>query len=125
VCEQTLRPCRRDCWGGDTWPWRGSWWEWTGGTWPQPALIGGSWFNLTCGGCPNSCSCTTLSEVLLPGPVDCVTEVLVDGEQLIEGVDWRLDDNRLLVRLGGMWPKCNRLDLPDDHPGTWSVTAGF
>lgn len=94
--------------------------------WPRPALVDGAWFNLACGGCPGDCSCTVLSEVLLPGPVDHITAVVVDGHELTEGIGYRLYDNRVAVRLGGaQWPRCNRLDLPDGEPGTWTITAGF
>lgn len=42
---------------------------------------------------------------------------------LTQGTDYRLDNNRLLVRLGGeQWPTCNDLNLADTEVGTWSVT---
>lgn len=120
LCTITLRPCRRDCYGS-TWPGWGQWWEY--GTYPTPALIGGSWFNLTCGSCDDGCSCTRVSDVMLPGPVWEVGLVKVDGEILVKGTDYRLDDYRRLVRLGGNeWPICNNLNLDDSQPGTWSVT---
>lgn len=120
LCSVTLRPCRRDCYG-DTW-WRGgNWWEY--GRYPQPALIGGLWYNLTCGSCSGGCSCARVSEVTLPGPVASITQVKVDGVALVKNVDYRLDDWRLLVRLGGAeWPICNNLNLADTEVGAWSVT---
>lgn len=126
LCELTLRPCRRDCWDR-SWPGFGDgWWEWTtGGVWPRPALIGGAWFNLVCAGCPGGCSCSPLSEALLPGPVHAITQVKLDGQVLTEGVDYRLDESRRLVRLGGHWPICQHMDRDDDQQGTWSVTAQF
>lgn len=69
------------------------------------------------------CSCTSLSEVALPGPVYAISEVRVDGVILTPDVDYRLDNNRLLVRLGGEWPRCNDLNLANTEVGTWSVTA--
>lgn len=115
LCEQTLRPCRRDCDDG----WVGS------GSYPQPALINGQWFNLVCGSCGDNCSCAFLSEALLPGPVYDITTVKVDGVELAPD-DYRLDDFHILVRLGGeAWPWCNNLTLDDSEVGTWSVTARF
>lgn len=124
TCEVTLRPCRRDCWGGGFFddfgpPWSGGW------SYPQPALIGGQWFNLTCGGCSGECSCSSVSEVLLPAPVNRIVEVKVDGTPLVSGA-YRVDNNRLLVRTdGGDWPRCNDLASADTEAGTWSVTATY
>lgn len=121
LCELTIRPCRRDC-IDSSWALGNGWWEF-GGTYPQPALIRGRWYNMACGGCGGECSCSTVSEVVLPGPVYDVTEVKVDGTVLTQGTDYRLDNSRLLVRLGGeQWPICNDLNLEDTETGTWSVT---
>jgi hypothetical protein len=120
LCNVTIRPCRRECY---TLGWNGwaSWWEY--GTYPTPALINGSWFNITCGSCDDGCSCTRVSDVMLPGPVHEIGLVKVDGSILTKNVDYRLDDYRRLVRLGGAeWPLCNDLNLADDQPNTWSVT---
>lgn len=123
ACPVTLRPCRLDCYDTPFWndwgpPWSPSW--------PQPALIGGQWFNLTCGGsCGRNCSCTTVSEVLLPSPVYQVTEVLIDGV-VLPATSYRVDNARLLVRTdGGVWPLCNDLSKDDTEVGTWSVTATY
>jgi hypothetical protein len=110
LCEVTLRPCRRDCFGS---------------SWPQPLLYGGAWFNLTCGSCPGTCSCGALEEAVLPAPVYSVVSVKVDGSPLVTGA-YRVDDDRLLVRLdGGRWPDCQDLAKADTEVGTWSVTAQF
>ena len=123
LCTVTLRPCRRDCF---EWPWDRSWVEWLpGATWPSPALIGGRWFNLICGGCDENCSCSSISEARLPAPVHSVVQVKVDGSPLATGA-YRVDDNRFLVRTdGGEWPRCNDLNKADTEVGTWSVTASF
>lgn len=123
LCEVTLRPCRRDCHTGSFFDDFGP--PWAGGSYPQPALIGGQWFNLTCGSCAGDCSCTSVSEVLLPAPVLRIVEVLIDGTPLVTGA-YRVDNNRLLVRTdGGEWPRCNDLTLDDGEAGTWSVTAAY
>jgi hypothetical protein len=118
LCEVTLRPCRREC--RDTgWPVAGS------PPWPQPILRDGQWVNVTCGACSGPCSCTALEEAVLPGGVYNLVEVRVDGVALATTA-YRLDDNRILVRVdGGTWPTCQDLSLPDTAVGTWSVTATF
>ncbi|MBP5870839.1 hypothetical protein F3K24_27700 [Streptomyces sp. LBUM 1485] len=123
LCEVTLRPCRRDCGDGSFFDDFGP--PWTGGSYPQPALIGGQWFNLTCGSCHGGCSCSSVSEVLLPAPVLRIVEVKIDGTPLVTGA-YRVDNNRLLVRTdGGDWPRCNDLSLADTEVDTWSVTAVY
>lgn len=126
LCAVTLRPCRGTCldgWGSD---WFGDrpFWS-TGLSYPTPALIGGAWFNVICGSCGDTCSCSQLSQVELPAPVYDVIQVKVDGSPLATGA-YRLDDDRTLVRIdGGEWPRCNDLRFDDTAPGTWSVTARF
>jgi hypothetical protein len=122
LCELTVRPCRRDCDGGPfNW---GSWWEW-GGVWPRPLLYQGAWYNLTCGGCAGTCSCVALSEAWLPGPVNTVTMVMLNGSPMPSG-SYRVDDFRKLVRTdGGMWPICQDLTQPDTAADTWSVTFTY
>lgn len=121
-CTLTIRPCRQDCWGNDGWP--GGWWQ-LGAPYPMPALINGSWYNITCGSCSGDCSCTTVSEILLPGPVTSINKVKVDGDTLSKSA-YRLDDWRKLVRLDGqMWPTCNNLNLSAQNVGTWSVNLTY
>jgi len=99
-----LLPCPEDC------P------DVSGGSWPSPALIGGSWFNLGCGGgCVGPCSCNTVEAFLLPAPVTRVVEVVVDGIVVPTG-SYRLENWRRVVRTdGGRWPRCN--------DGTWTVSV--
>lgn len=122
LCEVTLRPCRKACWG--SFPWF-QWWEY--GTYPQPYWWNGTWYNLACGMCPeNSCACTSLDEIVLPGPVNTVVEVKLDGVVLTPGVDYRIDDYRKLVAMNGItWPFCQDLNLPDTAVGTMSVTPRY
>jgi hypothetical protein len=115
----TLRPCRRSC-ADDAWT-AG---EWLPGqtSYPSPALINGRWFNLTCGTCWGTCSCTTLSEVKLPNPVSAIVAVKIDGST-IPVTGYMLQESQLLIRTGGnVWPLCNDLSRPDTAVGTWSVT---
>lgn len=121
LCSFTLRPCRRDCYS-NSWPFDGGWWQW-GGMYPRPVLYNGAWFNLTCGSCSGSCSCGPLEEAWLPGPVNSVTQVLLNGSPMASGT-YRIDDFRKLIRTdGGTWPVCQDLSLADTEDNTWSVTA--
>lgn len=124
TCPTTIRPCRRDC------PSPPPGWSPLPplGPYPTPALIGGQWFNLTCG-CTwgEGCSCTSLDgrEVILPASVDSVTSVLIDGSPLVSGA-YRVDNGRVLVRTDGqLWPDCNDLTKDDTQVDTWSVTAEY
>lgn len=121
LCAVKLRPCRNECL--DTiWPTGVS--LWPGTSWLTPALIGGLWYNIVCDTCPGTCSCTKLSEVYLPAPVNSIVEVKIDGT-ILDPQNYRLDNNRILVRTDDSWPRCNDLNLEDTELNTWSVTANF
>lgn len=121
TCDVKIRPCRRDC-ANAPWGWNELM---PGSSWLQPVLYQGNWYNVVCGGCSTSdCSCSSISEVILPATATEIVEVKVDGIELLPG-EYRLDNNRLLVRIGDMWPWCNDLSEDDDEVGTWSVTARF
>lgn len=123
TCQTTLRPCRRSCYNDDMWPF--GWQSATGLiAWIPGVTDDRWWFDVACGRCVGTCSCSTLSEVLLPAPVRSVDVVRVDGAVLVTG-GYRLDDDRRLVRLGATWPACNDLNLDDSQVGTWSVTATY
>lgn len=125
TCQVTLRPCRRECYNDQWWSSSGS--IWYGGItspWGYPyAGPNGYWFDLSCGSCSGTCSCSEVSEVILPSPVYSIVNVKMDGTPMATGA-YRVDNNRLLVRLDGQrWPRCNNLAVNDDQPGSWSVTA--
>lgn len=123
ACTVTMRPCRRDCYGAQ-WPFGFT--QWSGGyTYPTPYWWNGQWFNIGCGGCPGTCSCTVLQQIKLPGPVTSITEVKIDGVAItpLDGTHFILYDHDTLIRTdGGVWPLCNDLSKPDTAVGTWSVT---
>jgi hypothetical protein len=127
LCQVTLRPCRSDCANGG-WMYPGGS-GWFNGTWP-PVLTrtnswSWSWFGLTCGTCVSECSCASVSQFKLPGPVAEIVSIFIDGAQLPASA-YRLDNSRLVVRVDGdVWPLCNNLSLNTDQVGTWSVTALF
>lgn len=115
TCTETLRPCRKNC---DPYM---AWFQVD--TYPLPALIGGKWYNLGCGICGDVCSCTEMSEVILPGDVVSIVSIKMDGTPMVTGA-YRVDNgNRLLRTDGGRWPACQNMNLPDTQAGTWSVTA--
>jgi hypothetical protein len=62
----------------------------------------------------------------LPGsqPVISVDEVTINGETLAPS-EYRVDDWRVLVRIGGVWPRCQNLRADITDPGTWAVTYTF
>ena len=127
LCEVTLRPCRSDCSEGRSTFWgafgTGSGVVGTvGGTPWQPVLIRGEWINIGCGVCGDDCSCSSVSSLRLPGPVDSVVSVVIDGET-VPASGYRVDDYRFLVRQdGGIWPTCQNLSLMLGAEGTWAVT---
>ena len=126
LCTVTLRPCRRDCYG-TSWPFGGDGWpsSYAGQTYPTPYWHNGQWFNLACSGCTTDCSCSVVSEFVLPAPVHQIVEIKVDGVA-VTGSAYRLDDSRIVVRTdGGEWPICNDLSKNDTEVGTWSVTARY
>jgi hypothetical protein len=125
LCPLTVRPCRHDCSSSGGWPGWSNWWEWAG-YYPQPLLFDGAWTNITCGFCGDRCSCTRICEAWLPGPVNTITQVKLNGTVLVSGTDYRVDDFRKLVRLGGeCWPVCQDMTLADTEEGTWSVSFIF
>ena len=129
TCQRKVRPCRQSCvcfgmnssLGGSgplIWPSTVSAWWWGG--W--------SWYNE----CGDACGCGNESYIDLAGyPVQRILEVKVDGNVLTEGVDYRLDARKRLIRLADLsadpildrfWPACQDLSRPDTEPGTYSVT---
>jgi len=117
VCSLVVRPCRADCLDSSYSTF------WGRGPWPNPQLVGGSWTNVSCGFCKDTCSCSgsALSTLRLPGPIGAVTEVLIDGV-VLDPSAYRVDNRSILVRLdGGVWPRCQDMASPTTTAGTWSV----
>lgn len=126
LCETVVRPCYKRCaesYGLTTWnngilgssgfPW-------------LPVLSGGLWTNISCG-CQTSCSCTEVSEVWLPGPIDSIVQVLQNGTVLDPSL-YRVDNRRTVVRLDGsdgteaLWPLCQDMDAAATENNTWEIT---
>ncbi|MBT2226259.1 hypothetical protein [Nonomuraea sp. NEAU-A123] len=85
-------------------------------------MVDGSWIN-GCGECLTDCSCGPMCEIVLPGPVDSVVEVRLDGD-IVSAADYLVYDHRKLVRrdTAACWPTCQDLTLPPSEVGTFAVT---
>lgn len=116
-CEVQLRPCAESCDIGN------GWW-WNGGTWPA-APLGPGFILAACGCGVSRCSCGDVSELNLKHPVQSITKVIVDEDELAEGTDWVLYDGFRLVRVGGRWPRCQDWTIPVSGIGAWSVFAVY
>jgi len=123
-CEVTIRPCRDDC-GKNFTTYRGR----TGvpisglANSPfQPVLIGGEFFNLSCGLCKSKCKCDGAFSLRLPGPVDSVLQVRIDGD-VVDPSLYRVDNRGLLTRQDGdPWPECQDMDSPAGSVDTFDIT---
>ncbi len=127
-CPVWVRPCAEGCRGGSYLaapvggggsdalgaPIGGTAW------WPHVGA-GGMWVNTWCGCGGSGCSCTTVSEVILPGPVGRVDQVLIDGAELAPDA-YRVDGGNRLVRTdGGSWPKCQDMGARLGQDSTFGV----
>lgn len=117
-CPVTVRPCKQACRGITSAfvPLYGTGQGW----WPQN--WGGTWIN-GCG-CTGDCSCDTLCEVNLPGPVGEVYEVKLNGG-VVAADQYRIDGTKLVWvgdQAGCPWPACQDMAAADTEPDTFSVT---
>lgn len=87
-----------------------------------PYLMSGTWRNCGCG---PRCCCRVECAVVLRGPVNAVSEILVDGE-VIPSTSYRVDVTQgtyWLVRLDGTcWPTCQDFQAAEDAAGAFAVT---
>lgn len=126
LSEVTLRPCRTDS-RPSTFRGRGPYPGYGASTW-IPVLVDGLWYNITCGdGCGGGCSCVTagvrgLTTLKLPGPIDSIVSVIVDGAT-VPASGYRVDNAQLLVaQNGSYWPKCQDMSLPLGEVDTFGIT---
>jgi hypothetical protein len=119
-CPLTIRPCGRSC--VEQYIPFGYWGPQAGGRIPY-LDAGGVWRNAVIGcGCRTACSCTSLCELRLDGPIYGVDEVRVDGVVLPPEA-YRVDSPNILVRLDGeCWDACQDLNAPPTELGTSAVT---
>lgn len=114
LCEQIVRPCGRQCDSN----WNGFYWD--QGTW-IPYIFNGVWRNCACG--MGLCICAPRCQIYLPGPVESVSEVLMDGA-VVDTATYRVDDRVWLVRTGtdNCWPLRQDYSLDVPAVGTLQVT---
>jgi hypothetical protein len=89
------------------------------GFWAGPQ--GAWWAGMGGCGCTGTqgCGCAP-PEMVLPGPVDSIVQVIIDGAVQSPAI-YRLDGNRLVRQDGLQWPMLQNLGAPAGQPGTWSV----
>ena len=85
-----------------------------------PHIRGGVWVN-ACGCQTADCSCSALSEVILPGPATEIVQVRIDGLVIAPSL-YRLDSGNRLVSLGDPWPICQDMKASPLDPGSFEVT---
>jgi hypothetical protein len=134
--ERTLRPLygsNAGCGGGSwlQWP-MGSWaayaWDQAAAGWSFPSVpyrVDGQWFNL--GVCGDTCN---VDRVELPGPVNEVLEVVIDGGVLASSAYAVETFEAVARRDGKRWPCTNNLAKDSyagalDAQGTWQITYNF
>ena len=130
VCPTVIRPCSTGCSVGNR-----VWMDavasgasvsalpaMTIGSSFTPHITGGNWVN-SCGCSTGDCSCTSLSEVVLPGPVGDIESVRVDGI-LIDPSRYRVDNGDRLVSTDPdlIWPACQDMRADVDEVGSFAVT---
>jgi hypothetical protein len=119
-CDALVRPCRRACGPGES-SW--SWW-WGMNAWPRSSPQWPGWIDVACGRCGSGCSCSSVSEVLLPAPAQAIVEVVIDGE-VLPASGYAFYDGLRLVRVGAEWPLCQDWTVPVSGVGAWHVVARY
>jgi hypothetical protein len=113
LCDATVRPCRVLCPGAELAPWSPQFW---------PYMLDGQVFNWACDSCKGRCTCAAECELLLPGPVHSVTEVVVDGIP-VPPASYRVDGYRKVVRTdGSCFPECQDFGKDVTEQGTFYIT---
>lgn len=115
LCPQTVRPCGRYS-GNRQWIW--GWQFGRDGAWVPYLDPTGTWRNC---GCNCACNCQPSCQVWLPGPVDSIVQVNLNGA-VISDTAYRVDNGQWLVRTDGdCWPECSNLNV-DSGQGFFEVT---
>lgn len=103
-------------WGG----WGTAW-----SIWPLSAMYPEGWY----------CGCPSQAQYDLPGPVQSISQVKVNGSILTEGTDYVLYNGRTLQYMttnnneeenqNPCWPTHQNLGEPDTEMNTWSITYTY
>lgn len=129
VCPIEIRPCAARCAPTGSWmvaPAGGSSLAglptMTIGASFTPHISGGNWVN-SCGCGTGDCSCSSVSEVYLPGPVGAIESVRIDGE-LVDPSRYRVDNGNRLTSMDPnlVWPVCQDMRTSSDEIGSFAVT---
>lgn len=108
LCPIRVRPCGRRSDHSSLWGYV----QGEAGGWYPYLDAAGTWRNCHCSG---GCTCRPECEVWLPGPVNQVLEVTVDGV-LVDPSAYKVDNGRWLVRIdGGCWPEYADLSTDTDR----------
>lgn len=84
-----------------------------------PYVSGGAMFN---GGCGCGCSpCEVGCSIVLPGPVNEVLAVTIDGVELTPEADYFVNAEGALVRTEGCWPHAQNMRNACGEPDTFCV----
>lgn len=116
ICPVVVRPCTARCAPGSYFaaPVSGL------GTFGPYVGADGGWYN-SCGCALSACSCTALSEVILPQGVGRIVAVWADGVE-VPKTEYRVDDgNRLVSLTDRVWPGCQDMRLGPREDGAFSV----
>lgn len=114
LCENTYRPCRRNCDGSYGWPIGAPWIPWR---------INDQWVNLSCQTCVGSCGCGGIVSEVRLSDVHAVTGLTIDGEDLVPEDVLAVYNRHRIVRIDGeQLPSCQNLSAKGGV-GTWSITV--
>lgn len=118
LCPTIVRPCFRP--PDNTTTYRGH--DGGAGYAYWPGLVQGQWVNGPCGCGSPRCNCSSKAEVPLPGPVNDILSVTVDGVEVDPDV-YVVKNSRWLRRTdGAVWPQDQDLNAADDATGAFTVT---
>lgn len=122
-CLRTLWPCRGENGGCCGVGWYGGNWWWAFNPYPAYPVANGSGTGfINVGRCSQRCR---LERIKLPGTVNQIDSIWVDGE-LLDPSAYKIEAYRWLVRVdGGKWPCTNNLTGEPGDPGTWTITYSF
>lgn len=122
TCTVTLRPCQTSVYTPpSTFEGRGPFTTFAR-TGYVPAIIDGAYYAIACTTCGTGCLCESTKSLTLPGPINAVTEVKVDGVALASTA-YRVDNGKYLVRLDGeAWPTRQDMTLATDQADTFEIT---
>lgn len=122
LCDLVVRPCKENCDPSTYYGLSGI----PSSLWSNapflPVLYNGQFYNVSCSRkCRRRCTCSSTSEIGLPGPVDSIVSVEIDGV-ILPSSSYMVDNRHFLVRIDGeQWPTCQDMGLPPGSDGTFTV----